>query len=289
MQPNPYREQLDKDFSVVRRTDRGNHCPGTRHLHDALDVMLVMEGRLTVTVNGHTFSAEGGDLLLFDPASLHILAPQGGVFDRYVLYFRREFLRVRPEDAARLLECFYIKTGERPGCIRLTPAQQASLAARLDELQAVEAQGEVFGRDLELQYRMGLLLLAINRLYASEEAAGDHRAHNARRIGAVMDYIQQNIDGDLSLKTLAEAHYMDKNRLCALFAETLGTSPRQYVIKARIAAAQQLLLRGESIDRVCGRCGFNSLAHFSRTFKAHTGVCPSHFTRKTMKEGDGET
>jgi AraC-like DNA-binding protein len=60
----------------------------------------------------------------------------------------------------------------------------------------------------------------------------------------------------------------------------LGTSPRQYIIKARIAAAQQMLLRGESIDRVCGRCGFNSLAHFSRTFKTHTGMVPSRFARE---------
>jgi AraC-like DNA-binding protein len=278
-----HREHLNKDISVAHRTDPNPGAVHTCHMHDAPEILLVVKGRLTVTVNEHTLRASDGDLLLFNPAELHTIVSHGAVFERYVLYFRPDYLRDLSAGTVHVMECFYTRTdGAEANRIRLTAAEIQALRDELECIAALcDADAQLYGREAELQYRTGLLLLHINRLYrAKRSPVTETESADAQQICMITDYIQKNIDGELSLNTLAATHYMDKNRLCALFQRMLGTSPRQYIIKARIAAAQRMLLQCESIDRVCGRCGFNSLAHFSRTFKAHTGLPPSQFARQ---------
>ena len=277
-----HREQLNKEISVAHRIDCSPGAVHTCHMHDAPEVLLVVQGRLTVTVNDRTVQAGAGELLLFNPAELHTIVSLGPVFERYVLYFRPDYLRELPSKD-HLTECFYVHhPGAEVNRIRLTDEELCGLKSELDEIGALCADNAPDnGREAERLYRTGIFLLHINRLHRAKGGpAQEPDADDGRRICEITDYIQKNLDGELSLSALAAAHYMDKNRLCALFQRMLGTSPRQYIIKARIAAAQQMLLRGESIDRVCGRCGFNSLAHFSRTFKTHTGMVPSRFARE---------
>lgn len=277
--------QLDSDFSIAHRVTQYPYYVNTSHMHDQLEVMLVIQGNPTVTVNGHTFHAPDGSLLLFNQMDMHTIIPQGEVFNRYVLYFRMSFLDMLSSESTRLLECFYLRSTENPGCITLSPEERQSMTELLDRVQMCSRAEETFGKELEQRYLMGLVLIHINRLAARNTTLPPlRRQKNAQMICDIMRYIQQNIDGDLSLQKLAAVHYIDKNRLCRIFSESLGVSPRQYVIKARIASAQQMLLQGESIDRVCGRCGFNSLAHFSRTFRAHIGVPPSRFAAQAEKK-----
>ncbi len=281
-----HREQLHKEISVTHRTDPNPGTVHTCHMHDAPEVLLVIRGQLTVTVNERTIRVSDRDLLLFHPAELHTIVSHGTVFERYVFYFRPDFLNDLSTGEVHPMECFYAHAGNaEANRIRLTAVEMQELRSELETIGTLcEADAQLYGRETELQYRTGLLLLHINRLYRTKEPpAAEAESEDARQICLITDYIQKNIDGELSLKTLAAAHYMDKNRLCALFRQMLGTSPRQYIVRARIAVAQRMLMQGESIDRVCGRCGFNSLAHFSRTFKAHTGISPSRYARQKTR------
>ncbi|MCA5962728.1 helix-turn-helix transcriptional regulator [Blautia sp. RD014234] len=55
-----------------------------------------------------------------------------------------------------------------------------------------------------------------------------------------------------------------------------GTSPNQYLIRCRIIKAKELLLQGFSVESVCMMTGYNSLPHFSRSFKSQTGISPKN-------------
>ena len=88
------------------------------------------------------------------------------------------------------------------------------------------------------------------------------------------------MDGDLSVRALAAVNFVDKNTLGRIFSETLGVSPAQYVLQARLVKAKHLLMNGYSLNDVCTRCGFHSLSHFSRTFKERVGMTPSSFAKE---------
>jgi mannose-6-phosphate isomerase-like protein (cupin superfamily) len=49
-----HREQLNKEISVAHRIDCSPGAVHTCHMHDAPEVLLVVQGRLTVTVNDMT-------------------------------------------------------------------------------------------------------------------------------------------------------------------------------------------------------------------------------------------
>ena len=68
-----------------------------------------------------------------------------------------------------------------------------------------------------------------------------------------------------------------------LFRSSMGISPKQYVLSLRLQRAKQLLAEGkEKVCAVASECGFESVAHFSRTFRAQVGMTPADYRRKNQ-------
>jgi AraC-like DNA-binding protein len=71
------------------------------------------------------------------------------------------------------------------------------------------------------------------------------------------------------------------------FTAFVGVPPYRYLIGLRIERAQQLLRETElTVTQICHRVGFNSLSHFTTTFRQHTGVSPSAYRRRRDWEQD---
>ena len=70
------------------------------------------------------------------------------------------------------------------------------------------------------------------------------------------------------------------------FKSATGRLPGAYVQTLRIAAARDLLEQGEpSIQRVCGRIGYEDVAYFRGLFKRHTGMTPAEYRERFAKMG----
>lgn len=93
-------------------------------------------------------------------------------------------------------------------------------------------------------------------------------------------YIEEHLDETVSLGSVAEHVYLSKNYLCKRFHEYTGMRFCHYVNDRRIAKARVLLLDTEyPLDQIAQEVGFKSQAHFSTTFKKHTGLTPLRFRR----------
>lgn len=95
----------------------------------------------------------------------------------------------------------------------------------------------------------------------------------------VLRFIENNLaEPDLSNQKIADSQGISLRYLQKLF-EGQEQSLHQLVLDKRLQKAQQILLDKQqglsSIEQVAYRCGFNSYAHFSRSFKKHFGVSPS--------------
>nr|WP_282571317.1 AraC family transcriptional regulator [Methylonatrum kenyense] len=94
----------------------------------------------------------------------------------------------------------------------------------------------------------------------------------------ILDYIERNLGGDLSLKRIAALKNMSAQRFCLMFHESVGTTPHQYVIQRRIEKAKRLLtLRSSCIVEIALDLGFSSQSHFTSVFKRMTGVTPKKY------------
>jgi len=68
------------------------------------------------------------------------------------------------------------------------------------------------------------------------------------------------------------------------FRRYMGTSPHEYVIQWRLAAAAELLNGGRTVSEACYRAGFENLSHFCRTFQRTLGARASAWRAVSLRE-----
>ncbi|MBX3239159.1 MAG: helix-turn-helix domain-containing protein [Chitinophagaceae bacterium] len=96
----------------------------------------------------------------------------------------------------------------------------------------------------------------------------------------VVNFINDNLHEPISLRQAADIACMTETSFCRFFKRRTKKSFSQYLNALRINRACEILRQtNKAITDVACICGFNSVSHFSRVFKEHTGVNPFHYRR----------
>src|SRR5260370_26018122 len=94
----------------------------------------------------------------------------------------------------------------------------------------------------------------------------------------VREYIEADLERDLSIQALADVVGLSPQHFAALFRESTGFTPRQYVNHRRIACAQELLKKDSvPLIEISMQCGFSSQSQFITTFRKLVGMTPGRF------------
>ncbi len=105
-------------------------------------------------------------------------------------------------------------------------------------------------------------------------AFSSHRLHTA--IGAIV----RNPEEPHSLAEMAAQAGVSPSHFCRIFKEATGVSPHQYVMKARLERAQQLLSQSDTpLATIADLLGFTSQSHFTRAFRHFAGKTPGDYRR----------
>ncbi|MFF4760541.1 GlxA family transcriptional regulator [Streptomyces sp. NPDC001292] len=96
----------------------------------------------------------------------------------------------------------------------------------------------------------------------------------------LLTWLQDNLGRDLSLADIAAHAGMSTRTLIRRFREQTGTTPLQWLHRARIRQAQHLLeTTSHSVERIADQVGFGSPTAFRDRFKRMTGVSPNTYRR----------
>lgn len=113
---------------------------------------------------------------------------------------------------------------------------------------------------------------------------------SARALERTLAYIHDHLCESFTLADLARAACISRFHFARLFRASVGSSPMEYVLKARMEAAKQMLARGDQkIAATAAALGFFDQSHFTRTFRRITGVSPKAFSRLHLQIGELET
>ncbi len=97
-------------------------------------------------------------------------------------------------------------------------------------------------------------------------------------IGRVLEWIGDNLAKDLSLGVLARRAAMSPRTFCRRFREQVGATPANWIARARVARAQQLLETTEhSVEEVAGAVGFRSSTVLREQFARVLGTSPKAY------------
>ena len=104
---------------------------------------------------------------------------------------------------------------------------------------------------------------------------------SAWRLHHVMNAILAHPENEHRLDEMAAQAGVTPSHFCRIFKKANGVSPHQYVIKARLGRAQELLSHSDSpLALIADSLGFTSQSHFTRAFRQFTGRTPSEFRRQ---------
>jgi AraC family transcriptional regulator len=97
----------------------------------------------------------------------------------------------------------------------------------------------------------------------------------SERLAQVVEYIESNLNEQLSLIELARIAQMSPFHFARRFKSSTGLTPHQYVMQRRIDRAKRLLHDPRlSIADIAFDCGFATQAHLTAAFRKLVGSTP---------------
>jgi len=229
------------------------HSPKGRSVvmenRSAFGLSFCTRGQITYTMNGKDYVSDS------DHA---VILPEGG---NYSLHGDQEGLFPLVN-----FHCLNFPTRE----ITLLPLQNPQSCIR--ELEAL--QKLFLFPENRLRIFSGFYAL-LNRIFQEQPPPENP-------LSGVMRYLEDHIaDPDLSNATLAARAHVSEVWFRRLFAAQYGATPRQYILDIRISRAKQLLADASAtVTAIAEQCGFTSLYHFCRAFKARTGMTPTEYAAR---------
>ena len=105
---------------------------------------------------------------------------------------------------------------------------------------------------------------------------------NLNRINQVIDYVEQNLHNELSLKTLAEVACFSPFHFHRIFAAITGETLHEFVNRKRLEKTATAILRNKKIpiQEICLKYGFDNAVSFARAFKKFYGMSATQMRKQ---------
>ncbi|RKR09208.1 AraC family transcriptional regulator [Flavobacterium sp. 90] len=104
------------------------------------------------------------------------------------------------------------------------------------------------------------------------------QADYKNRINRVFEFIDQNLESDLSLNTVSEIAFFSPFHFHRVFKFVTEETLHEYVKRRRIEkSASDLLHKNITATEIAHKYGFSDNSSYSRAFKKHFGVSPTEF------------
>jgi AraC family transcriptional regulator len=111
-----------------------------------------------------------------------------------------------------------------------------------------------------------------------DRITGAARSLDRARMRRVLDYIDQNLEEEITVSDLARMAHLSVFHFARTFANTMGMPPQRYVSQRRLESAKKMIHTGRlPLCEIAFRCGFSSQASFTRAFRRATNMTPGEF------------
>jgi len=246
------------------------------HYHPEFEINLVMNCTGTRVVGDSEEEFGESDLVMVGPSlphawkssplTNHVITIQfSGEIMNYPIMSKRVFLPIKQ----LMQDSVYGLSFEGPEHSAIK--EQIIALTRMQGFQSVTT----FLNILSIMANANRKRLVTN-LYEQELGA----TVKSRRITRVCEYIDKNLDKELSLAEVAALVNMSDSAFSHFFKKRTGMSYINYVNNQRIAKACTLLAdTTQSAAEICYDCGFNNKSNFIRIFRKKKGMTPIEYRK----------
>ncbi|MBQ5816375.1 MAG: helix-turn-helix transcriptional regulator [Oscillospiraceae bacterium] len=263
------------------RTDTVNV---TYHWHPEIELVYIEKGGFTVTINGESFEACEGDIILVNGGELHSMHRQGVEVCFRSVVFYPELLDFANKNPFQRYVLEPLKKGRLCMPRRITSEDECYQKLKKQFLRTVSARKNDFpyAEQIISLYEFLLVLYKEGLLFSSESERAER--DGVEVIKQAIAYIDEHISEKITLKELADSVNMSEKYFCSFFSKKTGSTPIEFVNHLRIEKACEMLkMHKTSVTEAALETGFESLSYFIRRFKRQMGVSPSQYKKQNLK------
>ncbi len=241
------------------------HC---MHWHDDLELAVILGGEGKTVFNGVETDLAPGDVFLLSYNDCHDILPTKNLVI-YNLNVYQSFLGsdlLKYTSGINNLSC-HIKGDELSAIVYLCK-----------KLISLQEKYEKHQRDMDLLSAKllisNLFMLIINKSHHTPK-------HIPSQIQKIVEYINHNLEKDLTLKTVASVFSVSANYMGKVFQKSMQMTYNEYINKARLRHACALLMNSSiPIKEIAEASGYGSIEHFYYVFKKYMLSTPTEYRKR---------
>lgn len=258
----------DKNLPIRLMFQRLGEAP--KHWHQSMELLLVLSGKLKVTVENDTYTLEEGGIILINPNQIHetygdnctvaALQIHFALFQSLNIYERVQFdlNSAKAPHSGR----FYEILGQMAHLIKINSRADSDPHTSLLTISCIYT----------IMYEL------LTNFKAEQNSISSHSAESLSRLKNITNYIEEHYYENITLKSLAEQQFLSPSYLSHFFEEKMNMNFSSYLTGIRLThATRELLETDHFIEDIAYNNGFPNSRAFVTAFRRQYNMLPSKY------------
>ena len=263
-----------KEILDFKYLDKGkDELNNLRHSHgESYEILIVRAGSGSVIVRDQLFVMRPGAVYFINGMDTHCTVPENPEeYYRGKIVVSGKFIDQIAEimGCTDLLDDLFHKSGGT--CVLPDEATAAYIDTEFTGISRSLSEDSIYTK-------AGVATGIMNILCAGHKDRGEQVLTLDNRVSKILEYINENLSWNISLKEICTQFHISRYYLCHMFKKIVGMTVFEYILSCRLSTAKKYLLNTDmSLSQIADTAGFSSCSYFSKVFREHEGMTPSKF------------
>lgn len=264
--------------------------PVHSHWHYYMEIVILLDGHISVVCDDDTHILEAGDIFVFCPKAIHSITTYNNESFSYgVLKFDIGRLSIPGSSTPSLRLLFEAAKKSSSLSLHFTAKElEGSHVINLFNSCQKELENLEYGYDMILHSHLCSLLIDLVRVLKTRGLNTDSAIAGTgsnTTVDTITEYIDAHSSENIIVADLASMCNMSYSYFAKSFKQIYGRSCKEYLEFIRISKAEDLLLYTDfDLTYISLETGFSDCSHLIKTFKKWKGITPKQFRIKRKAE-----
>lgn len=252
------------------------------HWHEEMEIIFVVSGIGTATVNYTSYNLKEGDILLIRPHDIHSNCQYKDYkWEYFNILFRFSILEDKLPNLSydKHFKPLIEHQKKLPTHIKKDDNIAKLLTPHLKDL--IKNRHNTANYELMIKSRLFAIMYHIEQ-YETDDINVQNIQHD-NKLKEILTYINENYFNPITIDDVSKKCHYSKSYFMKFFKKQTGYSFIQYLNDYRLEVASRLLIEtNKKISDVAVLVGFDNIPYFVRSFHKKYNMSPNEY-RKTRK------
>ena len=256
---------LGKPFRINTAKQSGT-VMHSHHHHNEFEIYYMVSGKCSYFIEDKTYEVTTGEVVIIPENIIHRTKYSQDTHVRILIECSGDFIPEETREA--LTELYYVYRN---------PELSSEILSSMKRIEKEYKNPDAYSEKV-IEAEMKLLIYMLVR---NKNATTNAPLKNGL-IDNVVSYLKENFSQDITLSSVAKAHFVSQEHLSRTFKKETGFGFNEYLTIIRLRYAEERLKNrtGESISKIAYDAGFNDSNYFSDKFKKTYGVSPLRYSKE---------